>query len=382
MKGKVEIGRRDFLQAASLGAVGAGLLSTLPSSGIAGAPSSRGPDHDDLARQQADREAAYNFAQDLFLTMDDLDAQKWISFFSPDVLGQDPILGEIPQLFGVTGTLGAAIECSLTPAATYEAFAAFIMGRVGRPGRFIKCPYVTGNVNFGIVADIHPLAGSFFSVGVDCISMMTIRNGKIVRRADYYDTAELAGVDVNIVHANNTPRFSCLAGPPPGDTANASHEMLEFTHSLHDALSSGQAHRVLPFFADDALLIHPLLYSDTSPVLSVGTGGYGPFNRGIQIRGRQAIARFFGAVLPLLPDGKSSSLVHIIGGATGGGYEWLAGGLYSQQGIARTGISGGTSVDLFGGTIRRMHVKFDTLQMTPQQRVAVQQELTRLDLVA
>lgn len=382
MKGNLEIGRRDFLQGASLSAVGAGLLSTLPSSSVTAQPSWRRPTHEDLVRQQADREAAFNFAQDVFMTMDDLNAPGWISFFSEDVLGQDPILGDIPQLFGVSGTLGAGIDCSLSPAPTYEAFAAFIMSRVGRPGRFMKCFYVTGNINFGIVADLHPLGGSFFSVGVDLVSLMTIRNGKIVRRADYYDTAQLAAVDVNIVHANNTPRMSCLAGPAPGDTENASPEMLEFTHALSDALSSGQPGRVLPFFAEDALLIHPLLYSDTSPILSVGTGGYGPFNRGIEIRGRQGIARFLEAVLPLLPDGKNSTLRHVIGGPTGGGFEWIAGGLYSKQGIARTGISGGTSIDLFGGSIKRMNVKFDTLQMLPEQRAAVQKELAGLNLVA
>ena len=69
----------------------------------------------------------------------------------------------------------------------------------------------------------------------------------------------------------------------PGDVPHASKEMMEFGRSFHDALASGRADRALKFFADDALLVHPLLHN--------GPPGYPIFNRGIQVLGKDAIAR-------------------------------------------------------------------------------------------
>ena len=95
------------------------------------------------------------------------------------------------------------------------------------------------------------------------------------------------------------------------------------------------------------------------------------FNRGTQLRGKAAIERFLTAALPLLPDGASSTIVNVVGGRTGGGIEWKAGGRYARQGLARDGIRGVTALDLFDGRVQRMSVKFDTMQMTDEQRAAI-----------
>lgn len=354
--------RRKFLRNTALGAVGATLLGALPSSQAVAMPSKPDLDRDISLRHQAEQEEAENFCRSLFLAMDDLDVEGFLGFFSDENYQQDIILGDFSDLLG-----GTFAHCSLYPKSEFRSVVSALFARIGRPGRLMKFIHSTGSIKYGVAVDLHTMPNSFFMGGVDLVSYIDIRDGKIVRRNDYYDTAELTPADIAFVHPGGVPRQSCLAGPLPGDIGHASSEMWNFTHALHGALSSGHVGRVLQFFDEDALLIHPLLYR--------GSGGYGPFNRGIQIRGRKAIARFFQAVLPLLPDGKDSSLIHLIGGATGGGYEWKSGGIYSQQGIARNGIPGVTAIDLYGDRVQRMSVKFDTLQMLPEQRDAVRRAL-------
>src|SRR5205085_1834920 len=114
---------------------------------------------------------------------------------------------------------------------------------------------------------------------------------------------------------------------------------------------------------DDALFIHPSLHR--------GPAGYELFNRGTQLRGKAAIERFLKRGLPLLPDAAGSTLVNVVGGRTGGGIEWKAGGRYARQGLARDGIRGVTALDVVEGRVQRMSVKFDTMQMTEDQRAAI-----------
>ncbi len=364
--------RRKFLSGAALGGVGAAaLLPSLATSDAVASSSWGEEDINRLRRIQAEREEAEAWARTFFLAMDDLDADLWISHFDPQNRQQDVILGDFSDLFPVA--LPPFVNCAMTPISSLDIFVRAIMARVGRPGRFMKFIHAAGSAKYGVAVDLHAMAGSFFSVGVDLISFLTLRNGKIVRRADYYDCAELTPADIAFIHPNGQPRLNCAGFPLPGEVANAAPEMLSFTRALHRALSSGDATRVAQFFDEDALLIHPLLYR--------GTGGYGPWNRGIQVRGRKAIARFFRTVLPILPDGPDSSLVFVAGGASGGAYEWLSGGIYSQVGLARNGIQGCTSIDLHGDRIQRMSVKFDTIQMTPEQRTAVRRALARENLV-
>jgi hypothetical protein len=83
----------------------------------------------------------------------------------------------------------------------------------------------------------------------------------------------------------------------------------------------------------------------------------------------------FDAGLPLFPDAKGSTVLHVVGGKPGGGYEWKSGGIYAKQGLTRSGIRGATSITLWGDRITRMSVKFDTIQMTKDQREALKKRL-------
>jgi len=56
-----------------------------------------------------------------------------------------------------------------------------------------------------------------------------------------------------------------------------------------------------------------------------------------QVLGRLAIERYLGRALAKLPYGAGSSLLHVVGGDMGGGYEWQAAPTYRAS--VRRGIS-------------------------------------------
>jgi len=362
--------RRKFLRNATLGAVGATLATALPASRA----SAEELDCRVPAALLADRQAFEIFCRNFFNAFDTLQVDATLAFYADNGVQEDQTLGD---LSGVVGGVPQPV-CGLAPKSSiaiafnklFEKFRAS-----PGPGNVSKFIHATGSMKFGGGVDFRSMPGTFRTSGYDLLGYLDIRDGKVFRRTDVWDTAEVSAADIDAIHTGNVPKLSCLAGPEPGDIANASLGMLNFTRALHEALSSGEVGRVLQFFDDSATLIHPLLRTDASATLDADSGSYGPFNRGIQIQGRSAIARFFKAVLPLLPDGRSSSLVHVVGAETGGAFEWRGGGIYAQQGIARNGIGGATAVDLFAGRITRMSVKFDTLQMGAEQRAAVKHAL-------
>jgi hypothetical protein len=342
--------RRKFLRNVALGSAGASLLDGVP--GEAEAHDRQDSDCDNLARVQTEREKFENLCRDVLEAYDSLDLETYLPFLHEDVYQQDATLGVCslhPR---------SALRDELTP--WFERF------RV-TAGGLTKFMHAYGSVKYGGVAEAKALANTFFRGGMDLLAYFEVKDGKFIRRNDYWDSSQLTPEDIASLHPGGVPRLSCEPAPVFGEVANASDEMVDFTRALHRALSAGDVGRVLQFFDESALLIHPLLHR--------GRGTYGPFNRGIKIQGRRAIGRFFRAVLPVLPDGKDSSLVHITGAAMGGAYEWKAAGIYSRQGIARTGIVGATAIDLFAGKIQRMSVKFDTLHMTPEQRAAIRRAL-------
>jgi len=233
--------------------------------------------------------------------------------------------------------------------------------RIAVPGRLCRFVHATGDMRYGLVAECANLPGGVFNDGCDLMAVMELKDGRISRNTDYWDSRQL-GAGASAVHPNGTPRQrdACIPSVIPGDPSHASREMLDFARSFHEAQAAGRLARVMRFFTEDALFIHPLLHR--------GPSGYELFNRGTQLRGKAAIERFLKGAQPFLPDAVNSTIVNVVGGKTGGGIEWKAGGIYARQGLARDGIRGVTAFDLFGGLVQRMSVKFDTLQMTADQR--------------
>jgi len=362
-----DVSRRAFFKDVAAGAAVGTLLPSVLTSASA-ATEEGGSDFMVLAQQEAEREAFELYTRRFFQAYDSFDLDTFISFFADNAFQQDASLGDLSEFGGPSG--GCSIHPKVPLQQVFEALFAQFKATAGSISKFI---HASGSARYGGGIDVKAMPKTFFTGGFDLISYLDIRNGKIFRRDDHWDTAQVTPQDIALIHPNGVPRFSCEALPEPGDIANASPDFYQFVRGLNRAQSSGRVDDLVRLFADDALLIHPLL--------SKTDGAYGPFNTGIQIRGRRAVARFFKATLEALPDGLGSSLIHVVGGSVGGAFEWRSGGITAHQGIARNGLLGVTAIDLYGGLIKRISVKFDTLQMTAQQRAAIRSSLAHERLV-
>ena len=244
-------------------------------------------------------------------------------------------------------------------------------------GKIYKLFHVAGDVNYGAVIEhVYP-KGVFFSTnGITVQSVIDLDGGLIARDTDYWDSRELGASDIvgpadtsgvatpsAPVHPGGVP-LSSTTPAPPGAVAlatgvtgkpSASPELVGFVQQFHAALAAGSVRDILSFFTEDAVYANPLIHQ--GPVL------YGNYDQTIQIAGLDLIAGLFRSTIRALPDCLGSTLVHVVGGAPGGGFEWKAGGRYAGTGVNRNGLSGCTMLELFDWKIRRMSVKFDTFQL-------------------
>lgn len=330
-------------------------------------------------RSQIRHEEAWAFFRSVYDSLDLADVQGFVSHFlqSDLFVFQDAIIGTNLQGYqqfasGFTGLLGA-------------------FGNVLGRGRSSKIHHVTGDLRYGAVVEHVFSQNTFFSTnGITIQSVIDMSNGFISRNLDYWDSRELGQADITgggttsgvavpfgAVHPGGVP----LSVPPPAPPSNvvlasgvdgrasASPAMVNFVKELTDALSQGSVGDVLSFFTEDALYVNPVVHQ--------GPAFYGNFDQTIQIRGLGLLRPFFEAVLGLLPDGRASTLLHVVGSAAGGGFEWKAGGPYAATGLDRSGLVGSTALDFSGSKIRRMSVKFDTFQMP-----AASYDLIRAELLA
>jgi len=278
-----------------------------------------------------------------------------------------------------------------------EAFAALLggFGSVLGPGRSSKIYRVTGDLRYGAVVEhVFPRNTYFSTNGLTIQTVIDMSDGFISRYVDYWDSRELGQADITggastsgvavpfgAVHPGGTP----LSAPPPAPPGNvalalnvdgrasASPAMVNFARDLTDALSQGSVGDVLSFFTEDALYVNPVVHQ--------GPAFYGNFDQTIQIRGLRLLRSFFEAALDLLPDARGATLVHVVGSAAGGGFEWKAGGPYAGTGLDRSGLFGSTALDFSGSKIRRMSVKFDTFQMPVASYDLIRAELLAAGVV-
>ena len=320
----------------------------------------------DEVNEQALIEQAWAFCRAWYGYWDDCDTANWLSLLlnSSETVLQDAVVNHTYHYAQIV--------------ANFPSFFTKAASLVGR-GHVTKLFHVTGDLRYGMVTEHVFLKDVFYATnGYTTHSVLDMDHGKVARTTDYWDSRELGESDLvgptltggvvqpfGTVHPGGTPLFASTP-TPPGDVAlatgitglpSAAPELLDLVQRFHEALESGSVPRILSFFLDDAVYVNPLIHQ--GPVL------YGNFDQTIQIRGKRLIERFFSAVLDQLPDCRNSKLLHVVGGSPGGGFEWQAGGLNAQTGIDRTGLKGSTALDLFGGKIRRMSVKFDTYQLKP-----------------
>jgi hypothetical protein len=322
--------------------------------------------------EQEQREKVEAFVRSLYETRDLLDLEGYVGHWADTAVTEDIVLA-------------ANGPCAVPqPRATIREGSVRTFAALKTPGRFHKFVYAVGDLRYGIAGEAVCPANSFFQSPIDLMNIFNLESGLVASKPDYWDTGQVTSTEIYTggptvtagvmrplapVHPGDEPRKATCTNEYPVDTRHASPEMHAFVAKFTAALTSGNAGRVSKFFTEDALYINPVLH------LHQGEAGYDAYNRSIQIRGQRTIARMFESVLPLLPDAKGSMVLHVVGGKPGGGYEWKSGGIYSKQGLTRSGIRGATSITLWGDRITRMSVKFDTIQMTKDQREALRKRL-------
>ena len=350
---------------------GAAAAVALPAASILKGPPAYAsqPANSQLVADQVQRERVWAFFRSFYSDKDNVDVPGFLSHFVQS--SQDKYQDAVLNL-----TLAGYDEI----ASTFTSALNTVGGKFGK-GQFSKIFRATGDMRYGAIAEYVDLKNTFYGTnGITIQTVFDLDGGLIARDTDYWDSRELGESDIvgpadttdvavplGAVHPGGVP----LSGPPPVPPGNvqlttgvtgrpsASEEMIEFAKEFHDALSHGSVHEIAEFFTEDALYVNPLIHQ--GPVL------YENFDQGIQIRGLSLIVDLLRATLATLPDCRRSSLVHIVGGPAGGGFEWKAGGIYAKTGIDRTGLVGSTALDLFQGRIQRMSVKFDTFQMSTTQ---------------
>jgi hypothetical protein len=172
-----------------------------------------------------------------------------------------------------------------------------------------------------------------FGGEIRILAAIDIKDGKVIRWIDYWDGrhfgAELAAK--LRTPADKFPTdFKDSTAPD-----NAAPSIRAVAGKLHAAFAGNNPKGAAALFSSDAV------YEDMA--------------LRAQVLGRLAIESYLGRALAKLPAGAGSSLLHVVGGDMGGGYEWQAAPAYRAS--LRRGISAIT-LDL-DGTITRLTTVWD-----------------------
>lgn len=136
-----------------------------------------------------------------------------------------------------------------------------------------------------------------FGAEVRIMSAIDFRDGKITRQVDYWDARR------NPLLPGRLPE-----SPVPLnlglDTVDerAAPEMDKVAHQLNEALATGDATAAAALFSNDAV--------------------FEDFTLRTRQEGQLAIGRYLQRILPKIPYGVGATLLHVLGSARGGGYEW------------------------------------------------------------
>lgn len=127
-------------------------------------------------------------------------------------------------------------------------------------------------------------------------------DGKIVRWVDYWDSIDF---DNDLYDTLRTPGDAFPVDFKEGSIGvNAAPALVDLATALQQAFGASDAPAV------SALLSYDAVYEDMA--------------LRSQLLGRSAIERYLAATLDTAPQGKDSTLRHIVGGPAGGGFEWIA----------------------------------------------------------
>lgn len=155
-----------------------------------------------------------------------------------------------------------------------------------------------------------------FGSEIRILAAIDMKDGKVIRWIDYWDGRHFG--------AELAAKLRTPADKFPTDfkesTApdNAAPTIRAAAGKLQAAFGGNDAKGAAALFSSDAAYEDMTLHT--------------------QVLGRLAIERYLGRALTKLPAGVGSSLIHVVGGEMGGGYEWQAAPGY--RATVRRGITG------------------------------------------
>ncbi len=312
-------GRRPFLRSGLAAAAGVPALSAHCRTAVAARYPASNANAEIAA--QVRRERAETFFRAYYAAYDTADAPGFLSnFVQSDQTRFEDATGNlvVPGYQAIAGLFSQLLPAEAAVVGT---------------GRLFKLFHVTGDLNYGAVVEYVNLRNTFFSTnGLSVQAVFDLDNGHVARETDYSDTRELGVSDIvgpadlsgvafpsAPIHPGGVPRSSTTPAPrgavalATGVTGkpSASPEIVEFVQQFQGALRSRSVAAILSFFTEDAVYVNPLIHQ--------GPPLYGNFDQTIQIEGRDLIAGLFASTINTLPDCRGSSLVHVVGGSSGGG---------------------------------------------------------------
>lgn len=174
------------------------------------------------------------------------------------------------------------------------------------------------------------------------LGAVDVRDGRIVRWVDYWDSTAFD----DALYAQYTEGVELPASFMEESVGVAAPErMQKVSERLSRAFASGDARAAAALFSYDAV------FED----MSLRT----------QILGRAGIERYFERVLALAPFGAGSELRHVVGGNSGGGFEWRA--------APSSGVEAGITALALGenGRIVRATTVYDGRLLAGEERSAL-----------
>ena len=134
------------------------------------------------------------------------------------------------------------------------------------------------------------------------LGAIDFRDGRIVRWVDYWDSTIF---DDDLYDQLKTPAEHFPTSFHEGDVpVTAAPEMVAVATRLQELLTAGDADGIAELFSYDVVFEDMALR--------------------MQLQGRSMAQRYLSASVEVAPYGAASSLRHVVGGATGGGFEWIA----------------------------------------------------------
>lgn len=169
-----------------------------------------------------------------------------------------------------------------------------------------------------------------FGGEIHILAAVDFKEGKIVRWVDYWDGRSF-GMQTEAKLRTPSDKF-----PTNFDydvvSDGASENIKQVSNKLASAFAIGNAAAAAELFSYDAVFADRAVRS--------------------LIRGKQAIGAYLARVLPAVPYGKGSTLMHVVGSDRGGGFEWTNNASSVKRGVV--------AIDLDdAGLIERLDTTWD-----------------------